>query len=100
MTALLLIGITAFFLLGPYSYLGGAMALDFGGKHAGASASGIIDGVGYLGGTLAGIGVARISVAFGWRGVFVSLAELCGVSTVAAAWLCIHQVNLTRSNRP
>jgi OPA family glycerol-3-phosphate transporter-like MFS transporter len=100
MAALLLIGITAFCLLGPYSYLGGAMALDFGGKHAGASASGLIDGVGYLGGTLAGIGVARISVVFGWRGVFVALAVLCGVSTVAAAWLCVHQVRLTRLNRP
>ncbi len=100
MTALVLIGITAFCLLGPYSYLGGAMALDFGGKHAGASASGIIDGVGYIGGTLAGIGVAKISVVFGWRGVFVALAVLCGVSAVAAAWLYLHQSGLTRSKRP
>lgn len=98
--ALLLIGITAFCLLGPYSYLGGAMALDFGGKHAGASASGLIDGVGYLGGTLAGIGVARIAVSFGWHGVFVALAVLCGVSTLAAAWLCVHQTRLTRAGRP
>ena len=97
MAALVLIGVTAFCLLGPYSYLGGAMALDFGGKHAGASASGIIDGIGYLGGTLAGVGVARVSVAFGWRGVFVSLAVLCGVSAAAAAWLYLHQSSLARS---
>ena len=95
--ALMLIGVTAFCLLGPYSYLGGAMALDFGGKHAGATASGIIDGIGYLGGTLAGIGVAQISVALGWHGVFVALASVCAVSAVAAGWLYFHQARLMRS---
>ena len=57
------IGIVAFCLLGPYSYLGGAFALDFGGKQASAMSSGIIDGVGYLGAVAAGDSVARISVA-------------------------------------
>lgn len=89
--AVVLIGITAFCLLGPYSYLGGAMALDFGGKQAGATASGIIDGIGYLGGALAGVGVAQVSVAFGWRGVFTALAAVCAVSAVAAGWLCFGQ---------
>ena len=46
---LVAIGTTAFCLLGPYSYLGGALALDFGGKQGAAMSSGIIDGVGYLG---------------------------------------------------
>jgi len=79
---LVAIGAIAFCLLGPYSYLGGAMALDFGGKQAGAVSSGIIDGVGYLGGVLAGDSVARISVMFGWHGVFMALAA---VSALAAA---------------
>ena len=35
----LMIGIVAFCLLGPYSYLGGAFALDFGGKQASAASS-------------------------------------------------------------
>ena len=78
---LLAIGTIAFCLLGPYSYLGGAFALDFGGKQAGAMSSGIIDGVGYLGAVAAGDSVARISVSFGWQGVFVALA---GVSALAA----------------
>jgi sugar phosphate permease len=97
--ALILIGITAFCLLGPYSYLGGAMALDFGGKQAGASASGIIDGIGYLGGALAGVGVAQVSVAFGWRGVFTALAAVCAVSAVAAGWLYVHQARVIRAKR-
>jgi len=79
---LLAIGGIAFCLLGPYSYLGGAIALDFGGKQAGAFSSGIIDGVGYLGAVLAGDPIARLAVALGWQGVFVALA---GVSAIAAA---------------
>jgi sugar phosphate permease len=88
---LLAIGVVAFCLLGPYSYLGGAFALDFGGKQASAASSGIIDGIGYLGGVLAGDSVARLSVALGWEGVFVMLA---GVSAVAAACAgMLHVIN-------
>ena len=49
-----LVGLVGFLVIGPYAYLAGAIALDFGGKHGGATSSGIIDGVGYLGGILAG----------------------------------------------
>jgi OPA family glycerol-3-phosphate transporter-like MFS transporter len=76
-----LIGAVGFCLLGPYAYLGGAMALDFGGKAAGAVASGIIDGVGYIGAVLAGVGGAKLAVTFGWRSVFATLA---GIGTVGA----------------
>src|SRR5262245_4968627 len=57
-----LVASVAFTLLGPYSYLAGAISLDFGGKQGSATASGIIDGVGYLGGALAGGAVAGVSV--------------------------------------
>jgi sugar phosphate permease len=88
---LVAIGTIAFCLLGPYSYLGGAFALDFGGKQAGAVSSGIIDGVGYLGGVLAGDSVARISVAFGWKGVFVALAAVSALAALGAGFL--HALN-------
>jgi OPA family glycerol-3-phosphate transporter-like MFS transporter len=89
--AVVLIGVVAFGLLGPYSYLGGAFALDFGGKQASAASSGIIDGIGYLGGVLAGDTVARVAVAYGWQGVFVSLAAVSVVAAVSAAVL--HLLN-------
>src|SRR5262249_57448663 len=54
-----MIGVVAFCLLGPYAFLPGAFALDFGGKQAGAAASGLVDGTGYLGGVLAGTVMAR-----------------------------------------
>ncbi len=79
--------VVAFALLGPYSYLAGAVALDFGGRHGSATASGIIDGIGYLGGVLAGDSVARISVAFGWSGAFRVLAGVAAGSTAAAVVL-------------
>ncbi len=84
---LLAIGTIAFCLLGPYSYLGGAFALDFGGKQAGAASSGIIDGVGYLGAVVAGDSIARVSVSFGWQGVFGALAFVSLLSALGAGWL-------------
>jgi OPA family glycerol-3-phosphate transporter-like MFS transporter len=88
--ALIAIAAVAFFILGPYSFLGGAFALDFGGKRAGALASGLIDGVGYLGGVMAGDTVARVSVSFGWKGVFLGLAAVCAIA--AAGALQLHRM--------
>ncbi len=84
---LISIGTIAFCLLGPYSYLGGAFALDFGGKQAGAASSGIIDGVGYMGAVVAGQGIGRVSVAFGWQGVFVALAAVSALAALGAGYL-------------
>jgi len=86
---LIAIGTIAFCLLGPYSYLGGALALDFGGKQAGAASSGIIDGVGYMGGAAAGYLVARVSVAFGWQGVFVGLSAVSALAALGAGCLYV-----------
>ena len=82
-------GIVAFCLLGPYSFLPGAFALDFGGKQAGAVASGLVDGTGYLGGVLAGYVMARIAVAFGWGGVFITLAVVSALGALGACYLYV-----------
>jgi OPA family glycerol-3-phosphate transporter-like MFS transporter len=96
---LLAIGGIAFCLLGPYSYLGGAMALDFGGKQAGAVSSGLIDGVGYLGAVVAGDSVGRISTACGWQGVFVGLASVSALAAVGAAYLYFLSVKAANSGQ-
>ena len=72
--AVALVALVGFLLLGPYSYLAGAMSLDFGGKRGSATAAGIIDGVGYMAGWLSGYTVARITVRYGWRQAFLVLA--------------------------
>ena len=93
----IIIGIIAFCLLGPYSYLGGAFALDFGGKQASAASSGLIDGVGYLGGALAGDTVARLERAYGWEGVFVALAVVSAVAALCAGVLYVLNARAART---
>ncbi len=88
---MILIGAVGLGLLGPYSYLAGAMALDFGGKQGGATSSALIDGIGYLGGIFAGDSVARLAVHYGWGGVFVVLAAISAASAAAAGLLFVQQ---------
>lgn len=84
------VGLIAFLVVGPYSFLGGAISLDFGGKRASGTASGLIDGVGYLGGILSGDSVARISVDYGWNRAFLWLAVISFASSLAAVAYLRH----------
>jgi OPA family glycerol-3-phosphate transporter-like MFS transporter len=87
----LLVALVGFMLLGPYSYLAGAMSLDFGGRRGSATAAGIIDGFGYLAGWLSGDTVARVAVAFGWRSAFTCLAGVSLLTAMVAMVLVVHQ---------
>jgi OPA family glycerol-3-phosphate transporter-like MFS transporter len=97
-----LVAATGFAMLGPYSYLAGATSLDFGGQRASATTCGIIDGIGYLGGVLAGDAMARVSVALGWRGAFDVLAAVASASAVAALALVLseHPASVYAHHRP
>ncbi|HET6207201.1 MAG TPA: MFS transporter [Terracidiphilus sp.] len=87
-----LVASVGFLLLGPYSYLAGAMSLDFGGKRGSATAAGIIDGVGYLAaGWLSGDTLARVTVSYGWNNAFLMLAAVALVSALVAMVLVLHQ---------
>jgi sugar phosphate permease len=90
-TPVILVTLVGFLLLGPYSYLAGAMSLDFGGKRGSATAAGIIDGVGYLAGWLSGDTVARITVAFGWKNAFLSMAGVAFLTASVAMVLAYNQ---------
>jgi OPA family glycerol-3-phosphate transporter-like MFS transporter len=80
----LLVSLVAFLIVGPYSYLAGAISLDFGGKQASGTTSGLIDGIGYLGGIVSGDSMARISVDYGWSGALLVLAVIAFLSSGAA----------------
>jgi OPA family glycerol-3-phosphate transporter-like MFS transporter len=86
-----LVTLVGFLMIGPYSYLAGAISLDFGGKQGSATASGLIDGAGYLGGVFAGNSFATISVMFGWKGAFATLSGVSLLSGLAAAFYLHHQ---------
>jgi sugar phosphate permease len=81
---LMLVAAVAFCLLGPDSYLGGAMSLDFGGKEGSGTASGLIDGFGYLAGVLAGNAMAHLAVTYGWQRTWLVLAGVAGLTSVVA----------------
>jgi OPA family glycerol-3-phosphate transporter-like MFS transporter len=89
----ILVALAGFMLLGPYSYLAGAMSLDFGGRRGSATAAGIIDGFGYLAGWLSGDTVARIEVAFGWSRAFLCLAGVSLFTALVALVLTVYQRN-------
>ena len=84
-----LVSLVALVLVGPYSYLAGAMSLDFGGRQGSATASGVIDFVGYLAGVLSGSAMAAIITAYGWQAMFLALAGVALASSGVAglsAW--------------
>jgi OPA family glycerol-3-phosphate transporter-like MFS transporter len=98
--ALVLVAAVAFLLIGPYSYLAGAISLDFGGKRGGATACGVIDGIGYLfGGVIAGKVVANLSTSVGWQGVFRMLAMVALVTGMAAALFVVDQLRAACRDR-
>lgn len=88
---LVLVGVVAFLLIGPYSYLSGAMSLDFGGKDGGATASGVVDSAGYLAGVLSGNGMAWVAVEHGWHAFFLLLAIVALLSSLVAGALLRDQ---------
>jgi len=67
------LGLGGFFLYGPYSMSAGCMSLDIAGSKGAGTCTGMIDGVGYLGGALAAWGAGYMSDHFGWREVFIAL---------------------------
>ncbi len=90
--AMALIGVNAFFLIGPYTYLSGVMALDLGGKRGSSTAAGLLDGAGYVGGIASGYGLARIAKTFEWYGVFTTLAVACGLTLIfAVTYLILNE---------
>lgn len=99
MTPIWLTSAIAFVMIGPYSYLGGALALDFGGKQGSATACGIIDGVGYLGGVLAGDTIVRVSIAFGWGGAFGILASVALLTSIPALLMHLDERDRVQRRR-
>jgi len=82
-----LVALVGFLLLGPYSYLAGAMSLDFGGKRGSATAAGIIDGAGYLGAAAAPYLLGLLSDRAGWWAAFDVVAGAAFVSAaVSGIW--------------
>lgn len=77
-----------FFVNGPHSLLGGAAAMDFGGRKSAGSAAGLIDFFQYVGAGLTGFGLGKILDMVGWSGWAMSLTgfALIGALLMVAIW--------------
>ncbi len=85
------LGLVGFTLYGPYSLMSGAMVMDFGGKEASASASGIVDGIGAAGAIFAGVGMGYLIDGYGWDGAFGIIVGMASAATVLNALLWGHR---------
>jgi OPA family glycerol-3-phosphate transporter-like MFS transporter len=83
--ALVLVGAASFFLIMPYAFCAGVLAIDLGGRRASATASGLVDSAGYVGGVFSGYGIAATATRYGWRSAFGVLAAVAAATAVAIA---------------
>ena len=81
---LALISLVGLLLLGPYSFLAGAMSLDAGGRQGAATASGLVDAVGYAGATGALWLTGALAEHRGWGAAFLALALLAAATAIVA----------------
>jgi sugar phosphate permease len=82
--ALVALSACGLFLLGPYSLLAGAVALDCAEGAGAATAAGWMDGVGYAGASLAGIVIGTTSQRFGWAAAFDAVAAVTFVGLIVS----------------
>lgn len=85
-----LLGLSGFFLYGPYSMSSGALTLDVAGAKRAGSATGMIDGIGYIGGALAAWGAGYISDSLGWSSVFYVLSGFAVLSVLSCLFMSLN----------
>ena len=82
-----LLGIAGFCIYGPYSMTAGCLTLDIAGSEGAGTCSGLLDGFGYIGGTVASLGAGIVADVFGWQQVFWSLSFLGLITTLWVAFM-------------
>ena len=83
---LVMVSVGDFLMMGPYSFLAGACALDLGGKEGSSTAAGLLDSVGYFGASLSGYPIAVLAQRLGWNAVFISLAVVALITLASAVF--------------
>lgn len=90
-----LLGLAGLCLYGPYSMSAGCMSLDIAGSEGAGTATGLLDGIGYIGGAVAAWGAGVVADRWGWAEVFWSLA---GLGLVTVAWVYYMSWSTRRSS--
>lgn len=87
-----LLGASGFFMYGPYSMTAGCLSLDIAGPKGAGTCSGMLDGVGYIGGALAAWGAGVMSDRLGWQGVFFVLGLIAIITVFWTYYMSVsHQ---------
>lgn len=93
---LVMISAIGFLILGPYTFLSGVISVDLGGKRGSATAAGLADTAGYIGGIVSGRYIGALAENRGWSGAFIFLAIVLAVTTaVAMAYWYFHEYRKT-----
>jgi OPA family glycerol-3-phosphate transporter-like MFS transporter len=99
--ALALIGAVALFLMGPYTFCSGLLALHLGGKRAAAAAAGIADGLAYLvGAVVAGELAGRVVAAHGFGPLWAVLAVTAVLTLAAGAAYRVYEARAAAATIP
>jgi len=85
--ATITVGLIGFLSYGPYSLLAGILSVEIRGKDYVATVAGLVDGVGYVAGYLAGGAFGRIVDSGGYRQGFAVLSGVTLVATVLSLFL-------------
>lgn len=88
-TAIVCLAGVFFALMGPYTFLTGVMALDFGGKRGSSTAAGLVDSAGYLGSMVSLRYMGSLADSRGWGAAFFALAivAVCSAGAALLYWL-------------
>ena len=90
-----LLGLAGFCIYGPYSMSAGCLTLDIAGAEGAGTCTGLLDGIGYIGGTVASFGTGIVADHFGWQQVFVGLT---GFGLLTSGWVLFMSRRSTMTN--
>ncbi|HVK59144.1 MAG TPA: MFS transporter [Candidatus Kapabacteria bacterium] len=97
-TVMVAIGLVGFLIYGPYSLLGGTLSIEVQGKESAGTVSGIVDGIGYFAGVLAGAQFGRLVDSGGYSFSFAILAGAAAVSAIICFVLFSDRTNAAAVN--
>jgi OPA family glycerol-3-phosphate transporter-like MFS transporter len=86
--AALLIGFSCVWIFGVHGMLSGTASMDFGGKKAAATATGMLDGIQYVASGFTGFGLGWILKKYGWHAWTFSILpfSLMGAVIMTRIW--------------
>jgi sugar phosphate permease len=94
------VGLIGFLSYGPYSLLAGIFSVEIRGKDYVATVAGVVDGVGYIAGYLAGSHFGRIVDLGGYRWAFQCLAAVTCLAAILSLFLYLGETGQHTGGQP